>query len=139
MIMYHGTIKAYADNILVEGIKPMPDRSFRVKDIPIPHGIYLTPDKDMATSFAWIRSAYSQVNPGEVYDLFDFSWKRRDGQPRLDGDITPVLVKVDIPEDKMAELKPDPDYIGSKAAYNCYCSIPADRVIEVIPIPNGGN
>lgn len=139
MIMYHGTIKGYADSILKDGLKPMPSQSFHVRNIAVPKGIYLTPDIMLASSFAITREEYSKVNPGEfIPDDMEFMWKRSDGQPRLDDsvDTTPVLVQVDIPDAEMAKWKPDPDFIGYSKAYRCECYVSPDRIKAVIPLPN---
>lgn len=138
MIMYHGTIKGYADSIVKDGIKPMPSQSFHVRNIPTPNGIYLTPSLKLATDFAMTRADYSQANPGEWFDVFNFMWKASTGQPKLEGvDVTPVVVKVEVPDTSL--LEGDRDYIGPNEAYLCHCSIAPEHVKEVIPIPYGGD
>ena len=135
MIMYHGTIKGYADSILRDGIKPMPSQSFHVNRIanPIDDGVYLADTARLANLFSRVRADYSKLEPGEDSARFPM-WKRKDAQPILaDVDTTPVILKVEIPDNEMDKWEMDSDTIMWEGkGYRCHCTIPASYIKGVV-------
>ena len=134
MILYHGTIKGYADQIQRDGLRAHPENAFHVNSIPVGHGIYLTTSHDWAKEFARYRSAYSRMKPGET-DWVNGIGKRLDGQgPVADVDVTPVVVKFNVPAGAVEKLVPDADtHMFSSPNPNrvCDCEIPAEYVAGV--------
>ena len=117
MKLYHGTVKSYLASILKEGLQPQKHvwealwgTGEEIRDSEFP-GVYLTPVKWVAESFAQTRTLYLATTPGEKFKLF-----RKEKFTKLKTapveHTEPVVLEVDLPLSSMIKKDPNCNFAG---------------------------
>lgn len=142
---YHGTVDTFVPAILKNGLKPQPNKEWKVEiytvmgifapnDNDRKPAIYCSPNKVQARRYAINKASYYHVKPNSA-----FPWKspgkgwgkvtaKKGNDPLYLPDCKPVILKIAVPSAIVEQFELDDK---ADDAYLCACTIPA-RYITVI-------
>ena len=135
-LFYHGTVKAYLDAILSEGLHPVKENRWFAKwpgsehniSQDIANGVYLTQEIKVARAFATNKVKYLAAKPGTDFmftpDLYDqsrvYPMRKNIRTPVIK--TSPIVLRVRVPETYLPELLLDP-HDGDHPGAICKCVI----------------
>jgi len=144
MLLYHGTASTYLPSIQKGGLRPQPNKNFKVLDIdslegnpPTQYAVYLSTSRKTAEEFARLKASYVSAAPGELVaeypnDIFrrQLEYYKSPHAPKPIKGAKPVVLEVEVSDDIRNKLHTDED-APALGAFWYPGSIPASAIVKV--------